>query len=135
MKNQEILFCHIEDDWTHAEECIEQAASNAFEDLTTQEAKDIKEISLYEGIKVPQSFGEYLSVDWLINDMQERAYDNSSEYTEDYLDDVTKEQKLELEQLIVGWANKHKIKPHWYMIDSVKPAAFNVPGNWKEDLK
>lgn len=132
---QEILFSHIEDEWSNVEESIEGAARYAFEDLGADDAKAVIELTLYKGVKKPQSFREFLSVDWLIEDMSERASDNTSEdYAEDYLGDVTDDQRTELDQVIVDWAARHNIKPSWFIIEDVKEVTFQVPDEWKNEL-
>ena len=61
-------------------------------------------------------------VDYLIEQVQESAYDDGGEFAEDYLDDVTKEDKEELEELVLNWFTEHNYMPTWfsvYYIDEV----------------
>lgn len=55
-------------------------------------------------------------VDELLERMQEAAYEDGGEFAEDYLDDVTKEHREELDELIQNWFIKHKYLPEWYNI-------------------
>lgn len=67
---------------------------------------------------VGQAFcpGLPFSVDDLLERVQEVAYEEGGECAEDYLDDVTKEDKEELDDLIQNWFVKHKYLPRWYNI-------------------
>lgn len=68
----------------------------------------------------------------LIDDMQNRAYDECGEWAEDYLDGVTEQQKKELDQLVCEWADKHGITPAWFMIEDVEPVVFKVPDGFDD---
>lgn len=59
----------------------------------------------------------------LIDGAWQRANDESGEYAEDYLADVTDEQKDELSQLILGWVEKHDLKPNFYGIKNSEEVA------------
>lgn len=67
---------------------------------------------------VGQAFcpGIPFNVDDLLERIQEAAYENGGEFAEDYLDDVTKEHREELDDLIQNWFIKHKYLPSWYNI-------------------
>ena len=56
------------------------------------------------------------NVDDLLERIQEAAYEDGGEFAEDYLDDVTKEHREELDDLIQNWFIKHKYLPNWYNI-------------------
>ncbi|MCI5684553.1 MAG: hypothetical protein MR320_04085 [Enterococcus gallinarum] len=67
---------------------------------------------------VGQAFcpGLPFSVDDLLERVQEAAYEDGGEFAENYLDDVTKEHREELDDLIQNWFIKHKYLPNWYNI-------------------
>ncbi|MFN6676409.1 hypothetical protein ACK4CF_14150 [Enterococcus gallinarum] len=67
---------------------------------------------------VGQAFcpGIPFNVDDLLERIQEAAYEDGGEFAEDYLDDVTKEHREELDDLIQNWFIKHKYLPNWYNI-------------------
>ena len=67
---------------------------------------------------VGQAFcpGLPFDVDDLLERIQEAAYEDGGEFAEDYLDDVTKEHREELDDLIQNWFIKHKYLPNWYNI-------------------
>ena len=49
---------------------------------------------------------DFACADMVINDMRDRAYDGYGEHAEDYLGNVTDEQRAELETLIAEWADR-----------------------------
>ncbi len=56
----------------------------------------------------------------MIESVQADAYDEGGEYAENYLDDVTKEQREELEEqldvVFNAWLEKHDLYPNFYTI-------------------
>ena len=56
----------------------------------------------------------------VIEAVQTDAYDEGGEYAENYLDDVTKEQREELEEqldvVFNAWLEKHDLYPNFYTI-------------------
>lgn len=127
----EIIYNAYVDDWTHCDESIEEVATQKWESLEDYERPKDRVITLYKGVKRKQKFSDFLSVDWLIDEMAEWAYDNSGEFAEDYLDDVTDDQKQELESLICKWAEKHNIAPSFSMIKDIKKIQFTIPDEWE----
>ena len=70
------------------------------------------------------------NVDDLIEQVQEDAYDDGNECAEDYLVDVTKEDKEELEELVLNWFNKHNYLPTWWSLSNMMRLVwFN--SNWR----
>ena len=122
---EEIYYNTCEDDWTHADESIEVVAENFLEELTLEELKTVKSITLYKGVKKAQTFEDFMCVDNFIETMHERAQDEK-EFAEDYLYDVTQEQKDELGELISGWAKKHNIGPRFFLIENVTEIVHEV---------
>ncbi|MDT2635497.1 hypothetical protein P7D52_07950 [Enterococcus dongliensis] len=59
-------------------------------------------------------------VDTLIENVQESAYDEGGEWADTYLDDVTKEDREELENLVFDWFIRNDYLPRWYTISSVE---------------
>lgn len=54
--------------------------------------------------------------DFIVEDIQTRAQDQAGESAEDYLNDVSKEEVAELEQVIVDWFEKKGYVPRFYAI-------------------
>lgn len=126
----EIYYSAVEDDWSSSDEAIEEVAQQKWDDLTDDERPEDRVIELYKGVKEPQKFANFLNVDRIVDDMGEVAYDECGEWAEDYLDDVTEDQKNELEALICQWADKHGLKPTWFMIENIETIKFTVPNDW-----
>ena len=75
---------------------------------------------IYEGeaIKRPASF--YVpSVDEILERMGEAGWDDAGEFAEDFGTDVTDDAKLELEQLLKAWADKH-VDVHFYTVANTR---------------
>lgn len=60
------------------------------------------------------------NVDSLIENVQESAYEDGGEWAEDYLDDVTEEDREELENIVFDWFVRNDYLPAWYTIGSVE---------------
>ena len=131
--SEEIYYNTSEDDWTHADESIEVVAENFLDELTLQELKTVKSITLYKGVKKAQKFEDFMCVENFIETMHERAYDEN-EFAEDYLYDVTQEQKDELGELISGWAKKHNIAPRFFLIENVTEVVHEVDQKVVQDM-
>lgn len=126
MNNEkEIYYSHIEDNWFGCDKSIEVAAESCLGDMTAEQAEETEVLTLYSGEEVLQKFDFFLSVDWLIEDMQNRAYDMCGEGAKDYLDDVTEEQKKQLNDLINKWADDNGIAPNFFMIENIREIKVN----------
>jgi len=131
--SEEIYYNTSEDDWTHADEDIDLVAANFLEELTLEELKTVKSITLYKGVKKAQTFEDFMCVDNFLEQMHERAYDEN-EFADDYLYDVTQEQKEELSKLISGWAKKHNIDPRFFLIENVTEVVHEVDQKVVQDM-
>jgi hypothetical protein len=94
------------------EEAVKEANSEAIE----YERKNFK-IGITEDVP---NFG--VDVDRVIEDIQNTMYDEIGEVAEDYLDDVTTEHLLELEEqlneVFYKWQEKYNYKPTFYRVIS-----------------
>jgi len=61
---------------------------------------------------------DFISAQRLIEDLQERAYDNHGEWSECYLEDVSEEKIKELEKLIISWFDLNAKKPTFYSVEN-----------------
>lgn len=122
--SEKILYSAVEDNWSNADEAIEAATENALDEMSAEEIAECTSITLYRGAREEKTFEGYLSVDALIENMQEVAYEDGQEWASDYLDDVSDQQKEELKQLIVGWAKKNKIEPCWFTVEDIEKVSF-----------
>ncbi len=100
------------------------------------DTNDTKEQAIKNGIKLaikegldkfrigesgePSNFG--VDVDQVIENIQEAMYDDIGEVAEDYLEDVTIEDRLELEnelnEVFFKWQKEHEYEPNFYKIIS-----------------
>ncbi len=72
---------------------------------------DGEEVEVWEADKVISKHADFIHADGLIYDMQANAMDECGEVAEEYLDDLTEEQKIDLELNIEEWFNKNsKVK-------------------------
>ena len=70
--------------------------------------------------------GEFFGgVDRLIEDMQERAYEDHDEFAQDWLANVTKAQEDELQDALTkainDWAKKHDHHPMFFSVENSEP--------------
>ena len=114
-----------EDEWMSADECPHEIAQRQYHEMSDGEIKGLVEVTIFKGKKVRQKFANFFSVENLIDEMQERAYDCIDECAEDYLNDVTDEQKGELGKLVIEWAAKHSIEPSFYLVEDIEE--YTVP--------
>lgn len=129
----EILYSHIEDDWSSADECIEEVATIHFADISAEESKDMTELTLFKGVKAPQNFDDFLCIDSLVEHVNERAYEECGEHAEGYLASVSADQKDELRKLICQWADKHELSPNFFMVEQIKEVKFSIPKEWHDN--
>lgn len=98
----------------------EEAIQAAKEDLTW----DGYTPAFYVGqIKfVPLPLG--VDIDGMLENISVSVYDEVGEVAEDYLNDVTKEHRSELEEkvneVVQEWMEKHKYKPNFFSVTNVE---------------
>lgn len=68
------------------------------------------------------SFG--IDVESVLENIQENAYSEGGEFSEGYLDDVTKEQEAELDEqlnaVLSAWMDKYNHHPNFYTLADIK---------------
>lgn len=88
-----------------------------------QEGKALQYDTIYVGQCV-DDFAPHIDTDDVIERLQEEAYDIGGEYAETYLEDVTKEQKEELEEqlndVLSTWLAKYKHEVNFYSVDNIE---------------
>ena len=62
----------------------------------------------------PFSHKDFMDVEYLIEIMQESAYSEAGEYAEDYLEDLTKEKKEELQKILIEWFTNNAKELRFY---------------------
>lgn len=76
--------------------------------------------TIYQGESTRFGHSSFINMGYIIEIIQESAYDTAGEYGEDYLSDLTHKKAKELESLIVGWFDENVAKPKFYDINNIK---------------
>ena len=66
------------------------------------------------------TISDFMMVDILLEDAQERAYDECGEWTQDWLEGVKEEDKIALAQMIESWARISGNQPKFYSVENVR---------------
>lgn len=69
---------------------------------------------------------DFLSVGWLLEDMQNRACDEMGEYSYEYLDDVSEEKSDELRDIIEAWLKDNANQPTCFLAEN----SIQIDGWW-----
>lgn len=93
------------------EEFSYETAWDAMDALECHGRLDVGAI-YFEVDSEPVDLAEYLDADWLIEDAEQRAYDDIGECAEDAFS-VSKEATAELEAALKSWAAKHLPSGYW----------------------
>ena len=94
-----------------------------FDDLTEllaelEDGGDLGEgKTIHAGTAIRHKASEFFYVDSLVDDMQNRAYDEAGEWAEDF-PDISKEQSKELGDLIGAWLDKNVNVNFWTVGDA-----------------
>ena len=88
-----------------------------------------EEVTIYEGEKIPFHHASFFSVDTIVEQMQDNAYDRVPEFSESYLEDFTVENKRALQDLIIRFFNDHAKQPNFYAVVNVKEVKIKVGGD------
>ena len=119
IEDKQVVYNTSEDDWTHADEAIEQVLRDKLADMEEIDILEADSITLFKGVVNSVEFAQYLCVTSILENMSEWAYDDN-EFAEGYLDDVTEEQKKDLNDMICSWAEKHNISPKFFTVGDVE---------------
>jgi len=106
-----------DEDFTYDE--LDDAITDAFDDSTI----DIgSEIIVFEGDAVKFQAGDFTGFN--LDSITNSAYDEGGEYSESYLEGVTKEQEADLDKRVADavnqWADDHGLQPNFYRVANVK---------------
>lgn len=90
-------------------------------DYIAQELEDDKELlTVFVGEGIKPTHKQFIVAIDICEEMQNKAYDEFDEYSEGYLDGITKEQEEELNNLIASWFDKNIQEPNFYRIKNAK---------------
>lgn len=100
------------------------ALSNKIEDTMGIASLGYETITRFDVGLVEQATVEF-NVDSILETATENAYDEYGEFAEDYLEDVTDEDKTELETLIHDWFIRHNYIPQFYKVYNIETIDLN----------
>jgi len=103
-------------------EAIEEAIESAYPD-------EIAEATIWKGTAVETTYSDLFSLEWLAEDIEQRAYDNFGEHAEDFSLDLSDEQGAELEMIVCDWLNKNAAKLRFYRVSNVEKITVPLPYN------
>lgn len=132
IEDKQVVYNTSEDDWTHADEAVEQVLENKLADMEEIDILESDSVTLFRGVVSKVSFGHYVDVPSILDFMSEWAYDDN-EFAEGYLDDVTDEQKQDLHKVICSWAEKHNISPKFFTVGDVEEVEVELTDKIKKD--
>lgn len=76
-------------------------------------------VEVWEADKKEWNHADFINVEGLIYDMQANAMDECGEVAEEYLNELTKDQKADLEKHIAEWFNENA-KLNFYGVENAK---------------
>jgi len=105
------------EDFTYDE--LDDAITFAIDDLSIN-IGDI--VTVYEGDAVQFKAGDFTG--FTLDAITNTAHDEGGEYSDGYLDQVTKEQEADLDKRIADvvnqWADDHGLQPNFFRVKNVK---------------
>ena len=133
IEDKTIVYNISEDDWELSSECMEEVLQQKLGDMSSEEILEADNITLYKGVINKVTFGSYVNVESILDSMSEWAYEDN-EFAEGYLDDVTDEQKKDLESVICEWAKRYNIEPHFSEVGSIEEVVVELTEDMKKEL-
>lgn len=95
-----------------------------FQDVMDQLKDDGHEIGekiiVFRGIKKKFDHSDFFNVNFMIECMQECAYDEIGEFAESYLDEMTVAKKGELHNHIMQWFKDNDIEVNFFGVENVE---------------
>ena len=93
-------------------------------------------IAYWKGHSNRPSPSSVFRIQWLIEEMQENAWDNYGEFAEDFLNDLPNEKVEELEKLIVDWFDSNVNVSFWQVHNTEERAITKeMVGRYVEESK
>lgn len=124
-RNADRYVCECEG-WEPPVGYVYSLTSEEFHDLETimyelLEEREVGEIvSVERGVSEVCSHRDLLHPYRVVELLQEQAYEEYGEYSEDYLNDITRDKADELDNLIAEWLNKNCEPPTFWKVTDVK---------------
>ncbi len=118
--------------YSHDDEAFHSDLSTIYSEIDS-ETEVGEEVVIITGMSEPKSHSDFISIDDLIEQAQQRAYEYAPEHSDDYLDGIAKEKRDELEKIVIAWFNKNAEQPTFY---GVGPTEIYLEGHWDgEDIR
>lgn len=133
IEDKQLVYNTSEDDWTHADESLEQVLENKLEDMEKEEILETDSVTLYKGTVNKVSFDHYVDVTSILDHMSECAYEDN-EFAEGYLSNVTDSQKHDLHNRICSWAKSHNITTDFFDVGNVEEVVVALTDEMKKGL-
>ncbi|MEL0625045.1 hypothetical protein V6238_18375 [Marinomonas arenicola] len=112
--------------YSHNDETFQSDLSDTYSEIESE--SDIgDEITILVGMSEPKAHSDFVSIDDLIDGAQQRAYEYAPEHADDYLDDIDKEKRKELEKIVINWLNKNTEQPSFWGVGQTK---VHLEGHW-----
>lgn len=114
MSEYEKTYSHNEENWVYD---LDVAIDSAIEE------KDClpSEVEIKIGDAIPVTHDRLCGgvADMVVENLQERAYDECGEWSEGYLNDLDIDKTAELSKVIAGWLNKNADSPNCYTVENI----------------
>lgn len=118
--------------YSHDDEAFHSDLSTIYSEIDS-EAEIGDEVTIITGMSIPQLHSDFIRIDDLIEEAQQRAYEYAPEHSDDYLDGIAKEKRDELEKIVIDWLNKNVEQPTFW---GVGPTEVYLEGHWDgEEIK
>ncbi len=95
---------------------IDEETYYTYDNIVDEIADTEEDISVNVGESIKQYHSTHMDINYFIEQMCNSAYDTVGEIAETYLDEVTKEHKKELENIIQDYLNKVAGEPRFWAI-------------------
>lgn len=112
--------------YSHDEEIFNTDISTIYSEIQSEyEIGD--EITILVAMTQPQKHSDFVRVDDLIEQAQERAHSFAPDFSDDYLEGIAKENRQELEKIVTDWLNKNVEQPEFW---GIGPTKIYLEGYW-----
>lgn len=93
---------------------------NSLDDLINSNSGELEVGQIvYVGDGKRPEFSEFCDADDVIDLIQNKGYDIGGEYADGFMDDISPDAKIELDEFLKGWMEKH-IAIDYYTVHSVR---------------
>jgi len=101
---------------------LDESAFYDYESIIETAKEDYEigtEVTIYKGEPVEFNHSDFIDIEHIIDSIKERAFEECDEYADLYLNDLCKDSKKVLKEIIAEWLNKNTKKPNFYTVKNV----------------